>query len=39
MATTDSQEPTTKQFQVRVREGSPIVTSHVDRNGNMEAGV
>ena len=29
----------TKQFRVRVREGSPIVTSNVDDNGDMEAGV
>jgi len=32
-------EPATKQFRVRVREGSPIVTSNVDDNGDMEAGV
>jgi hypothetical protein len=31
-------EPATKQFRVRVRQGSPIVTSNVDDNGDMEAG-
>jgi hypothetical protein len=32
-------EPATKQFRVRVRKASPIVTSNVDDNGDMEAGV
>jgi len=32
-------EPATKQFRIRVREGSPIVTSNVDDNGDMESGV
>jgi len=32
-------EPATKQFRVRVRERSPIVTSNVDDDGDMEAGV
>jgi hypothetical protein len=32
-------EPATKQFRVRVSEGSPIVTSNVDDNGDMESGV
>ena len=32
-------EPATRQFRVRVREGSPIVTSNVDDNGDKEAGV
>jgi hypothetical protein len=32
-------EPPTKQFRLRVREGSPIVNSVVDENGDMEAGV
>jgi hypothetical protein len=27
------------RFRVRVREGSPIVTSNVDDNGDIEAGV
>jgi hypothetical protein len=31
-------EPPTKQFRLRVREGSPIVNSVVDENGDMEAG-
>jgi hypothetical protein len=32
-------EPATKQFRVRAREGSPVVTSKVDANGDMESGV
>jgi hypothetical protein len=32
-------EPPTKQFRLRVREGSPIVNSVVDENSDMEAGV
>jgi hypothetical protein len=31
-------EPPTKQFRLRVREGSSIVNSVVDENGDMEAG-
>jgi hypothetical protein len=32
-------EPPTKQFRVRAREGSPIVNTVVDENGDMDAGV
>jgi len=32
-------EPPTKQFRLRVHDGSPIVNSVVDENGDMEAGV
>ena len=32
-------EPAAKQFRVRVREASPIVTPNVDDNGDIEAGV
>jgi hypothetical protein len=31
-------EPSTKQFRIRVREGSPVVTASVDDSEDMQAG-